>query len=178
MKKCFLILSVLLVSVYSYSQKDKSSATKNNKQFWEHVNFGGGLGLNFGSGYFMFSISPSAIYSFNEQFSAGLGLSYMHLKEKRFNHYNYNAYGGGLIFLYHPIREIQLSVEPEGTYVVYNYLATSTGRETDRFFQEALFLGAGFRTGNITIGARYNVLYNESRNIYGSALLPFVRVYF
>ncbi len=178
MKKFYLVWSILLFCIYSHSQVDVSSVNKNNDLFWEHVNFGGGIGLNFGSGYFMFTVSPSAIYNFNEKFSVGLGLSYMNLKEKRYNNYNYNAYGGGLIFFYHPIREIQLSIEPEGTYVVYNFLPTSMGRETERFFQEALFLGAGFRTGNITLGARYNVLHNESRNIYGSALLPFVRVYF
>jgi hypothetical protein len=34
------------------------------------------------------------------------------------------------------------------------------------------FLGAGYRSGNATIGARYNV--NDTNNIYGSAFMPFV----
>ncbi len=170
--------SLFFFSLTTQAQVDVSSAQHINKGFWEDVRFGGGLGLSFGSGYFMWSVSPSAIYDFNKQFSAGVGLSYMSLREKRYNNYSFSTYGGSLIFLYHPIREIQLSVEPEGMQVNYTFLATSAGRETERYFQEALFLGAGYRAGNVTIGARYNVLYKENRNIYGSALLPFVRVYF
>lgn len=165
-------------SLTLHAQVNVTSAQNTNMGFWEDVRFGGGLGLSFGSGYFMRSVSPSAIYNFNEQFNAGVGLSYMSLKEKRFNNYSFSAYGGSLIFLYHLIRYIQLSFEPEGLQVNYTFLATSAGRETERYFQEALFLGAGYQAGNVTIGARYNVLYKENRNIYGSALLPFVRVYF
>jgi len=177
-KGLFLLAGLAIYSINVQAQIDVSSVQNKNKEFWNDVSFGGGLGLSFGSGYFMWSVAPSAIYNFNEQFSAGVGLSYMYLREKRFNNYRFSAYGGSLIFLYHPIREIQLSVEPELMQVNYTFLATSTGRETERFLQEALFLGAGFRTGNVTIGARYNVLHNKNRNIYGSAFLPFVRVYF
>lgn len=172
-----LILSLVVSSNFN-AQIIPASTQNQPNPFWKNVSFGGGLGLSIGSDYFMWSVSPSAIYNFNEHFSAGMGLSYMYLREKRFNNYSFSAYGGSLLFLYHPIRELQFSLEPEGMWVNYTFLATSTGRETERFFQESLFLGAGFRTGNVTVGARYNVLYNSKRNIYGTALMPFVRVYF
>jgi hypothetical protein len=30
----------------------------------------------------------------------------------------------------------------------------------------------------VTIGARYDVLFDNDRSLYGSAFMPFVRVYF
>ncbi|MBQ51085.1 MAG: hypothetical protein CMF35_05230, partial [Leeuwenhoekiella sp.] len=34
------------------------------------------------------------------------------------------------------------------------------------------------RSGPVTIGARYNVLFNDNDSIYTSAIMPFVRFYF
>jgi hypothetical protein len=172
----FTVFLSLLVSVNLNAQNILAPSQKQHNPFWENVSFGGGLGLNFGNGFFYGSISPSAIYNFNQYFSAGLGLSYAYLDDKR-NDYRLSAYGGSIIALFNPIREIQLSAELEGLQVDQTFLF-SEGNIKDNYFQEALFLGLGFRTGNVTIGARYNVLYNKNRNIYGSALMPFVRVYF
>lgn len=172
----FTLILSLLFSIQIAAQTIPPSNQKQPNPFWENVSFGGGLGLNFGNGFFYGSISPSAIYNFNQYFSAGLGLSYAHLNDRR-NDYRVSAYGGSIITLFNPIREIQLSAELEGLQVDRTFFMDG-GNVKDNFFQEALFLGAGFRTGNITIGARYNVLYNSDRNIYGSAFMPFVRVYF
>jgi len=172
----FTLVLSLVVSVNLNAQVIPASTQKQPNPFWKNVSFGGGLGLNFGNGFFYGSISPSAIYNFNQYFSAGLGLSYAYLDDKR-NDYRLSAYGGSIIALFNPIREIQLSAELEGLQVDQTFLFTE-GNIKDNYFQEALFLGLGFRTGNVTIGARYNVLYNKNRNIYGSALMPFVRIYF
>lgn len=174
--RVFLLLFSLVFSLNLSAQMIPPSNQKQPKPFWENVNFGGGLGLNFGNGFFYGSISPSAIYNFNQYFSAGLGLSYAHLNDKR-NDYKVSAYGGSIITLFNPIREIQLSAELEGLQVDQTFLFPE-GNLKDNYFQEALFLGVGFRTGNITIGARYNMLYDRNRNIYGTAWMPFVRVYF
>lgn len=172
----FTIVLSLIASANLNAQTIQSSPINQPNSFWENVSFGGGLGMNFGNGFFYGSISPSAIYNFNPYFSAGLGLSYAYLNDKR-NDYRVSAYGGSIIGLFNPIREIQLSAELEGLQVDQTFLFPE-GDIKDNYFQEALFLGVGFRTGNVTIGARYNVLYNKNRNIYGAALMPFVRVYF
>lgn len=172
----FTVILSVVFSVKSNAQIILPSTQKQFNPFWENVSFGGGLGLNFGNGFFYGSISPSAVYNFNTYFSAGLGLSYAYLDDKR-NDYRVSAYGGSIITLFNPIKEIQLSAELEGLQVDQTFYF-SEGNNKNNYFQEALFLGLGFRTGNVTIGARYNVLYNKNRNIYGSALMPFVRVYF
>lgn len=174
--RVFLLLFSLILSLNLSAQIISPSHHKQPKPFWENVSFGGGLGLNFGNGYFNGSISPSAIYNFSPQFSSGLSLNYSYLDDKR-NNYRASAYGGSIITLFNPIREIQLSAELEGLQVNQTFLFPGENIKRN-YFQEALFLGAGFRTGNVTIGARYNVLYNRDRNIYGTAWMPFVRVYF
>ncbi|GEC78613.1 hypothetical protein [Flavobacterium aquatile] len=141
--------------------------------FWSRVQFGGGLGLGFGSGFTNISIAPSAIYNVNEYLAFGAGLQYSYLRQRDF--YSSSQYGGSLIGLVNPIPEIQLSVELEQLRVNVNYEDTNF---SDKFWNTGLFLGAGYRMENITIGARYNVLFNEDKNVYGDALMPFVRVYF
>lgn len=61
--------------------------------------------------------------------------------------------------------------------LAYQYFENSN-LSTDNFWNTALFLGAGYRTNNATIGIRYNVLHNDNNNIYTTAFMPFVRVYF
>ncbi|MDX1462553.1 MAG: hypothetical protein R3359_05810 [Marinirhabdus sp.] len=86
-------------------------------------------------------------------------------------------YGGSWITLFNPIREIQLSAELEQLRVnqEIDFLAV---RETDNFWNTALFLGAGYRAGPATIGVRYNVLFSNDDRVYASAWNPFVRLYF
>ena len=141
--------------------------------FWNKVQFGGGLGLGFGSGYTNISVAPSAIYNVNEYFSAGLGVQYNYLKQKDF--YSSSQYGASIIGLVNPIPEIQLSVELEELRVNFKFDDGSVSKD---FWNTGLFLGAGYRAENVTIGARYNVLFNEDKGVYGDALMPFVRVYF
>jgi long-subunit fatty acid transport protein len=146
---------------------------KAKSEFWKKVQFGGGLGLGFGSGFTNIAVSPSAIYNVNKYFSTGIGLQYSYLKQKNF--YTSSQYGASLIGLVNPIDEIQLSVELEQLRVNIDFEDTNTSRD---FWNTGLFLGAGYRTENVTIGARYNVLFDKDKGVYGDALMPFVRVFF
>jgi hypothetical protein len=49
-----------------------------------NVQFGGGIGLGFGSGFTDISVAPSAIYNFNEYVAFGAGLQYKYLKQRDF----------------------------------------------------------------------------------------------
>jgi hypothetical protein len=55
---------------------------KSSGNFWQNVQFGGGVGLGFGSNYTDISFAPSAIYNFNEYVALGLGGQYTYLKQK------------------------------------------------------------------------------------------------
>ena len=84
-------------------------------------------------------------------------------------------YGGSVVSLFNPIPEIQLSTELEQLRVNVNLDGSNSNSQN--YWNTALFVGAGYRSGNVTIGARYNVL-DDKNSIYGSAFMPFVRVYF
>lgn len=171
--KLFLLVVFLLHTSNGFSQEDESVKTKS--VFWERVQFGGGLGLGFGTGFTNISVAPSAIYNFNEYFATGLGVQYSYVKQRNF--YQSNIYGGSVIALFNPIEQIQLSTELEQLRVNTSY-DSFYGGITDDFWNTALFLGAGYRTQNVTLGVRYNVLYKENQGVYANAFIPFVRVFF
>ncbi len=108
--KSILIFSTLFSSGFLLAQQQTTSP-KTQSDFWKKVQFGGGIGLSFGSGYTDISLAPSAIYNFNQYVALGLGAQYTYVKQK--NYYASNLYGGSIIGLFNPIPEIQLSAELE-----------------------------------------------------------------
>lgn len=170
--KPFLIFSTLFSSGFLMAQQ-QTATPKTQSDFWRRVQFGGGIGLSFGSGYTDISLAPSAIYNFNQYVALGLGAQYTYVKQK--NYYASNLYGGSIIGLFNPIPEIQLSAELEELRVNVNLIGSDSNSQD--YWNTGLFLGAGYRNGNVTIGARYNVL-NDNNNVYSNAFMPFVRVYF
>ncbi len=150
-------------------------AQEQGSQFWSNVRFGGGIGLSFGNEFFSGTIAPSAIYEFNEQIAAGLGGNFSYNSQK--DVYKTTIVGGSVLGFYNVIPELQLSTEFEQLYVSRTY-ESDLQIPNNSYWYPALFVGAGYRAGNFTAGIRYDVLYDEDENIYASAWMPFVRVYF
>lgn len=172
--------SIVLVSLlvitslfFSKSTNAQNQSGTSVNEFWDNVRFGGGVGLGFNNGSTNISLSPSAIYNLSEYVSLGFGIQYSYLKQK--NDYTSNLYGGSIIGLINPFEQIQLSAELEQLRVNVDY---GSGYNNENFWNTGLFLGAGFRNGNVTIGGRYNVLFNKNDSVYGEAFMPFVRVFF
>ncbi|WP_445718699.1 hypothetical protein [Flavobacterium sp.] len=181
MKKNFVInLTLLLTIVFLFGFKSEIYAQQNTEiktksDFWNHVQFGGGLGLGIGNGYTDIMVAPSAIYNFNSFVSAGISTQYSYVKQRDF--YSANMYGGSLIALFNPIEELQISTELEQLRVNRTF-NDSFGNNSQDFWNTSLFLGAGFRNENVTFGVRYNVLHRDRDNIYAEAFMPFVRIFF
>ncbi|MFC6097161.1 hypothetical protein ACFPVY_10950 [Flavobacterium qiangtangense] len=165
---------VFVVSLFVFSDSVKAQENEYT-DFWSRVHFGGGLGIGFGSNYTNIALAPSAIYDFNQYISAGIALQGSYVRDKNF--YESYMYGPSLIVLGNPIPQIQLSAELEQLRVNVDY-DDGLGFPNDNFWNTALFLGAGYRTNNVTIGVRYNVLHDSDKNVYSDAFMPFVRVYF
>ncbi|MFD0863500.1 alpha-ketoglutarate decarboxylase [Sungkyunkwania multivorans] len=166
---------LIITCVFGLAFPALSLAQQNDHDFWENVRFGGGLGLSFGNRFTTISISPNAIYQFNDQFGLGLGLHASYVKER--DVYSAWVTGGSLIGLYSPIREIQLSAEFEELNVARNF-EEFTGLEDQNYWYPALFLGVGYSVGHVTLGIRYDVLYDEEKSIYAEPYLPFIRILF
>ncbi len=179
-KNSVMNLTLLLAFVFLFGIKSEifaqeSTQMKTKSDFWNHVQFGGGLGLGIGNGYADIMVAPSAIYNFNDYVSAGLGLQYNYVKQRDF--YNANMYGGSLIALFQPFYELQISAELEQLRISRTY-ENAIENTSQNFWNTALFVGAGFRNENVTFGVRYNVLHRDRDNIYAEAFMPFVRVFF
>lgn len=155
-----------------YSQVNEENQTKN---FWKELQYGGSFGLNLGSGYTEIAVAPSAIYPVNRYLSIGSGLigSYTRLK----NQYTATIYGVSAISLFNPIEKIQLSVELEQIKINTEYQLIPNP-VTKNYWNTGLYLGMGYRNGNVTLGARYNLLFDKDKSIYSDALMPFIRFYF
>jgi len=166
-----IILVILLLLIF----KADASAQDQKSPFWSHVRIGGGIGLSFSSDFFSGTLAPSAIYDFNEKFSMGLGLNGTYNTSKNF--YKSTIIGGSVLGLYNVIPQLQLSAEFEELYINRKYDNPQV-YPNESYGNPALFFGAGFRQQNITFGMRYDVLYSDSRSIYASAFVPFVRIYF
>lgn len=181
MKKNSIInLKVLIIIVFLFSLKpeiygQKNQDLKSKNDFFTRVQFGGGLGLMIGNRNADIMVSPSAIYPFNEYVSVGLGAQYSYIKQKDF--YKANLYGGSIIALFHPLKEVQISTELEQLRVNQTF-HDALGNATADFWNSALFVGVGYRNENITMGIRYNVLHKDQENVYTDGLMPFIRVFF
>lgn len=151
------------------------NTTMNSNDFWNHVRFGGGIGLSFGDGFFSGTLAPSAIYEFNPQFALGVGLNGTYNCRKNF--YKSTIFGGSVLGLFNPIQEIQLSAEFEELNVNRKW-EDHLGFSDQNYWYPALFVGAGYSARNITIGIRYDVLYDKEKSVYADPWGPFVRVYF
>lgn len=167
------LIFMLFFSIQQLTAQQQDISPRPQNDFWKKVQFGGGLGLSIGSGYTDISISPSAIYNINQMFAVGTGLQFGYVSAK--NNYTSTIYGGSLIGLINPVPKVQLSVELEEVNVNTDYKYNGV---SNSFWNTALYLGAGYRSGNVTVGVRYDVLFNNNRSYYSEAFMPFVRVYF
>jgi hypothetical protein len=167
------LLIILFLFIFNpLSAQGPSSAPNPPSNFWRHVQFGGGIGLNFSSGYTDVFLAPSAIYNFNPIVAVGAGLNLNYVASN--NYYSSLVYGISTIVLVNPIPQIQLSVGLNESRV--NYQEEGFGNYSEDYWDTSLILGAGYRTGNVTIGIGFNVLQNDRYDT--EPFVPFVRAYF
>ncbi|MEE9363848.1 MAG: alpha-ketoglutarate decarboxylase [Cellulophaga sp.] len=149
-----------------------------NKQpsgdFWNKVSFGGSFGIGFGDETFNGVLSPSAVYHVNDQFALGAGVN---LNYSKFRSSKLFAYGPNVMAFYNPIAPVQISAEFEQLRIHESFKINNTTIK-DNYWSPALFAGIGYSNRNVTIGFRYDLLYDKNKSIYANPLMPFIRVYF
>ena len=173
--KIFLNSILITISFFCVNEllaQGPSSTPNPPSNFWKNVQFGGGIGLNFSSGYTDVFLAPSAIYNFNPIVAVGGGLNLNYVASS--NYYSSLVYGISTIVLVNPLPQIQLSVGLNESRV--NYQEEGFGNYSEDYWDTSLILGAGYRTGNVTIGIGYNVLQNDRYDT--EPFVPFVRAYF
>ncbi len=171
----FTLFIFVFIIFFNFNCQAQENPQNPKSEFWSHVMFGGGVGLSFGDGFFSGTLAPSAIYRFDEKLGVGAGLNMSYSSEKHF----YESYilGTSIIGLYNVIPQLQLSAEFEQLYVNRDF-DDQTIYLDESYWYPGLYLGAGFNAGNVTMGIRFDVLYDSYKSIYGNAYNPFVRFYF
>ncbi len=169
--KLFLVFSLLTTQIHTgFAQKEDTA--KEAKSLLKRIHFGGGIQFHISGGNTTLGIAPSVIYTFDEKWATGLGVSYLYSRNK-LHDLHYHVVGGSVLGLYNPIREIQLSTEFEELYV------THTATTTSYYWMPALYIGAAYTMGqHAAMGVRYDLLYDEDKSFYNSAFTPFFRLYF
>ena len=152
-----------------------SVTAQNDENFWQKLQFGGSFGLGIGNGFADITLAPGVLYPVNKYFGVGAGVQGSYIKQQSF--YTSYLYGGSVIGLFNPIEQIQLSAEVEQLRVNIDG-KDELGSYKQNFWNTAVFIGLGYRVENVTLGMRYNVLYNENDRVYSNAFMPFIRVYF
>ena len=161
----FLILFCVGFISTSFSQQTSDS-------FADHLRYGGSFNVGFSNNYTTVGISPSAIYQFDNGFAAGTSLSYFYTQQKVFDQtFTSNIFGGSIITLYNPLPYLQISAELEELNVNDSFYP-------DSYWLTSLYLGISYQTGPVSFGLRYDVLYDDTKSIYGSSVSPVLRVYF
>ena len=169
------ILFLLSFFIFTQLQITAQNSNLDQPSFFDNVRFGGGANIGLGNSYSTFAISPSAIYDFSNEFSAGISISYVYVKTKSTITRTTNLYGGSLLAFYRPIDYLQFSTEYEQLKVTQKIAI----HNDTSLWQPALYIGLEYVTGNIAMGLRYDVLYDKATNvIYASGLSPVFRVYF
>lgn len=164
---------ILIVIVFSSTSiRAQTLNTQNNNSFIDDVRFGGGIGFSFGNNFFSGTLAPFALYEINPYLLTGVGLN---LSYSSFNNSDLFVYGGSLIGLARPMPKLQFSVEFEQLRVNRSF---NDGDFKDNYWYPALFLGVGYSSGPVTVGIRYDILYDDDKSIYANAYMPFVRVLF
>jgi len=163
-------------SFYTFAQDNTTQPNKevielSKNSFWDHVRFGGGLGFGFGNNSTTINVSPSAIYDFENGFALGASVGYLYSQIQSFKS---NVISPGIVALYNPAQEIQLSAEFEYLFVSQKF----SGFDATNFDYPALYLGVAYRTGWAAFGVRYDVLFDANDSIFSSAFSPVIRVYF
>ena len=169
------VLSIVLALIFS-NISSSQSRLGNESNFWDNVQFGGGVGLNFGNGFFSSALAPAALYRHNTYVSTGIGLNFQYSSQR--DVFKSTVLGGSVIGLFNPYPQIQISTEFEQLYVNRDFDEQFVANVDDSYWYPALFLGAGYRQGNVTFGIRYDVLYDENKSIQNQAWMPFVRFWF
>lgn len=173
----FISFSSLQAQVYFEEEPQEEDSVS----FMDRVYFGGNFSFNLGTDFTYIDVSPLAGYMITSDFSAGLGATYLYLSRKyivlpsRDEFKVSSSVYGGRTFLRHNIFETYFAhMEFEALNV--EFAPDPYSETTNREWVPGLFIGGGafqpiFGKGGINITVLYNLLHDDLRSPYGSALV-------
>lgn len=166
----FLLLVLLTITPLIKGMAQTEELSKNS-DWKDRIFVGGNLGLQFGT-ITNIEVSPLVGYRITNNFSAGLGVSYIYYKVKFDNgtEFKTDIYGGRIFARRLITEQFFLHGEYESLNLeFYNINDGSFNRE----WVSGLFLGGGYfmpisRNAGFSAMALYNVIYDDLKSPYNS----------
>lgn len=177
--KRFLMASLLLPSIFAFSQKDfEGIPTAPKTSRWTYGGYAGVGGLFAGNsnvGGTSIYFTPRGGYKVTEDLEVGVAGNLSWNNSKNFTS---TMVGVGPFANYYFSRTFYVAGMFQQYFVNQKYKPTSTKTS---FNESALYLGAGYlqHLGSRTylqMGGLYNVLYKENRSVFGGAFIPNVGI--
>lgn len=173
--KIFMVIGIFTYNSIGFSQTTKVTVKDSTSQTPSNWKFGMGFGLNFVGGTNI-SLAPNLNYTVSDKIAFGFGLQYNYSAIKDLQ--STSTFGGTVATFYSPIKKITTLLE-FAELKVSTKTDTPEGETKNSYWDTALFVGAGFNiTNKISIGAKYNMLYNEDESVYTTPIIPFVNISF
>ncbi len=169
------IFSMLLALNLSAQFQDVKIENQENS-IGKRIFFGGNLGLQFGA-LTSIEISPLVGYRLSNNWSAGIGLTYMYYEDSRYTPtYSTNIFGGRLFSRYYIYGDFFAHAEYELlSYEDQDFFT----REKTRRNVSSYFIGGGFRQWlGPRAAATIMILYNLNDNEYSVYSNPIFRIGF
>lgn len=178
MKK--LILKFVIVIVFisfenTFSQVTEIAVVDSMAKVDRRLKFGCGFGLSFVGGTNI-GLSPNLVYSVNDKVNFGVGIqgNYTSIKDLQ----QTTTFGANVLGQYSPIQKLTMLLE-FAQLKVNTKTEAVTGDTKQDYWDSALFVGAGLNiTDKISLGAKYNILYDKDESVYTSPIIPFVNITF
>ena len=166
MKRCFLLVLMLVFSTFVFSQKNEENDHSFKK---ENIFLGGSISLGLGSGYFAVGGNPEIGYTIAPWLDAGIGtnINYYTIAPE-YNNYRRDKsfnYGAGIFTRIYPLKEVFFQIQPEynwtkisGQYVGSDFVDKLT------FQAPSLLLGIGYATREIGNSSFYTLIMIDAGN--------------
>ena len=180
--KKILTLSIIFLIISPFTGRAQYDIYKNQKiqsSFWDKVFVGGNLGLQFGTSTII-DISPMAGYKFNDNFAAGLGITYLYYNDKTYTpNYTTTIYGGRIFGRYYLPSYDNLFLHSEIELLDYDLLLVDPYNNyyKQRITANNILIGGGY---SLPIGDNSSidllVLYNLNENANSLYTNPIIRM--
>lgn len=165
------VVAFLLFFVSTSSLFAQTGNELDGDKLSDRIYFGGNLGLQFGT-VTNIEIAPIVGYRFTDDFSAGIGITYIYFKREFDNYEDFetNIYGYRF-FARHNIQE-QFYAQAEYENLSLEFFNINDG-SSKREWVPGAFVGGGYfqplgRNAGFNISALYNLLYDEDKSPYNS----------
>lgn len=181
MKKLLLTLTLFLSCISVSQAQIYFEEESDSLSFRDRLYFGGNFSFNFGTRFTYVDVSPLAGYMVNDDFSVGLGTTYLYLSREfqtipsgnRFEISN-SVYGGRAFLRHTVIDNFFAHAEFETLNTEFPSFDGLQGSTRD--WVPGLFIGGGtfqpvFGRGGINITVLLNLLHDDLRSPYNSAIV-------